>query len=66
VTRFSEWISAMSPTTATEIALIIFLGVFVAVAFRHGRRTRAVEHAEAAQLPLEDDVPAPLTSGGAR
>ena len=60
MTRFSEWISALSPTTATEIALLIFLGVFVAVALRHGRSTRALEHAEAARLPLEDDVAAPL------
>ena len=66
MTRFSDWISALSPTTATEIALVIFLGVFVAVAFRHGRRTRAVEHAEAAQLPLADDVPVASAADGPR
>lgn len=55
MTRFSEWISAMSPTTATQIALVLFVGVFVAVAIRHGRRSMHTVHAEASQLPLADD-----------
>lgn len=55
MTRMSEWISALSPTTATELALVIFLGVFVAVAIRHGRRAAGPAHEHARQLPLADD-----------
>ena len=55
MTRFSEWVSAMSPTTGTEIALVLFLAVFVAVMFRHGGKRRAAEHSACAQLPLADD-----------
>lgn len=53
--KLSELVSAFSPTQWTEIALVIFLAVFVAVAIRHGGKRRAAEHAACAQLPLEDD-----------
>jgi cbb3-type cytochrome oxidase subunit 3 len=52
--RLSELVSSMSPTTFTEIALVLFLGVFAAIAWRHRRRTDA--HNEAAALPLADDA----------
>lgn len=55
MTRFSEVVSAFSPTQFTELALVLFLAVFVAVAWRHGTKRRAAEHASCAQLPLADD-----------
>ena len=54
--RFSELVSALSPTQYAELALVLFVLVFVGVALRHGGKRRAVEHAEAAQLPLADDT----------
>ncbi len=54
--RFSEWVSALTPTHFTELSLVLFVGVFVAVAFRDGGRRRATAHAEAALLPLADDA----------
>jgi cbb3-type cytochrome oxidase subunit 3 len=56
VTRFSEWVSAFSTTHYTEIALVLFVAVFVAIAYRHGSKHRASEHAACAQLPLVDDA----------
>ena len=56
MTRFSELVSALSPTQYAELALVLFVLVFVGVAFRHGGKRRAAEHAEAAQLPLADDT----------
>lgn len=54
--RLSEVVSALSPTQFTQLALVLFMGVFVAVAIRHGGKRRAAEHAECAQLPLADDA----------
>ncbi len=54
--RFSEWVSALTPAQYAEISLVRFLAVFAAVAFRHGGKRRAAEHAECAQLPLADDA----------
>lgn len=56
MTRFSELVSALSPTQYAELALVLFVLVFAGVAYRHGGKRRAVEHAEAAQLPLADDT----------
>jgi cbb3-type cytochrome oxidase subunit 3 len=56
VIRFSELVSALTPSQYAQMALVIFLGVFVAVAFRHGGKKRAGEHAACAQMPLADDV----------
>ncbi len=53
--RFSDLVSALSPTQYAELALVLFLMVFVGVAIRHGGKRRATEHAEAALLPLFDD-----------
>lgn len=60
MTRFSELVSAFSPTQFTELALVLFLGVFIAIAIRHGGKRRAAEHASCAALPLADDA-APRT-----
>lgn len=54
--RMSELVSALSPTQYTELALVLFLAVFIAVAIRHGGKRRASEHASCAQLPLADDT----------
>ena len=54
--RLSELVSALSPTQYAELSLVLFLAVFVAVAFRHGGKRRAAEHAACAQLPLVDDA----------
>ena len=54
--RLSELVSAFSPSQYTQLALLLFVGVFVAVAIRHGGKRRAAEHAECAQLPLADDA----------
>ena len=55
MTRFSEWISALSPTQYTELALLLFTVVFVAVVARELMPARKRHHAEWAALPLEDD-----------
>jgi len=56
VIRFSELVSALTPTQYAELALLLFLAVFTGVAIRHGGKRRAVEHAEASMLPLADDA----------
>jgi hypothetical protein len=56
VIRLSELVSRFTPTQYTEIALVLFLAVFVAVGWRHGTKRRAVEHSACAQLPLVDDA----------
>jgi hypothetical protein len=56
MTRLSDLISSLSPTQYTELALVLFLAVFAAVAIRHGGKRRASEHAACAQLPLADDA----------
>lgn len=54
--RLSELVSALTPSQFAQIALVLFLAVFVAVAIRHGGKRRAAEHAACAQLPLIDDA----------
>ena len=54
--RFSDLVSALTPTQYAEISLVLFFAVFAAVAFRHGGKRRAAEHAECAALPLADDA----------
>jgi cbb3-type cytochrome oxidase subunit 3 len=56
VIRLSEVVSALSPTQYAQLALILFMAVFVAVAIRHGGKRRAAEHAACADLPLADDT----------
>jgi hypothetical protein len=49
-------VSALTPSHFTQLALVLFMAVFVAVAIRHGGKRRAQEHAACAQLPLADDA----------
>ncbi len=55
--RLSDLMSHLSPTQLTEIALVIFLLVFVALAVRALRRSARPAHDHAAGLPLADDAP---------
>ena len=54
--RFSELVSALTPTHYTELALVLFVVVFAAVVARHGGKHRTAEHAACARLPLADDT----------
>ena len=54
--RLSELVSALTPSQYAELSLVLFLAVFLAVAWRHGGRRRAAEHAACAQLPFDDDA----------
>jgi cbb3-type cytochrome oxidase subunit 3 len=54
--RLSELVSTLTPSQYAELALVLFVLVFIGVAFRHGGRGRATEHASCAQLPLADDA----------
>jgi hypothetical protein len=56
VIRLSELVSALTPSHFTQLALVLFMAVFVAVAIRHGGKRRAEEHAACAQLPLANDA----------
>jgi len=55
VIRFSELVSAMTPSQYAQLSLVLFLMVFAGVLVRHGGKRRAAEHAACAQLPLADD-----------
>jgi len=62
--RLSELVSRLTPTHYTELALILFLVVFVALGVRAFRRRHRDEFARAALLPLSDDPPATGTDPG--
>jgi hypothetical protein len=51
--RLSELMSALGPTGLTEVALLIFLAVFVAVGAR-AWRTASSEHERNARMALDD------------
>jgi cbb3-type cytochrome oxidase subunit 3 len=64
--RLSDLISRLSPTQYTEIALILFLAVFAAVAIRAFQRSQRAVHDAARLAPLADDAaPRGETGGGA-
>ncbi len=48
-----QHVLALTPSQWTQLALVLFVAVFVAVAIRE--RSRRAEHDEAARLPLGDD-----------
>ncbi len=54
--RMSDLVSNMTPSTMTEIALVIFVAVFAAISLRTLRRGARALGEEAAQLPLFDDT----------
>lgn len=51
--RLSDIMSAMDLSVYPQVALVIFLGVFAAVAFRTFARGRKNELEKLAMLPLE-------------
>ncbi len=55
--RLSELISNMSPSHLTEVAMVIFLVVFVALGLRAVRKSARPIHDHAVGLPLADDAP---------
>lgn len=55
--RLSELVTHMSPSQLTEIAMVIFLAVFVAIGLRALRRSQRAVHDHAVELPLADDAP---------
>jgi len=54
--RLSELVSKLTPSQYAELALLLFVLVFIGVAFRHGGKRRATEHEACSQLPLVDDA----------
>ncbi len=55
--RLSDIMGRLDLSIYPQIALVIFLVVFVCVMFRAFSRSRAAELNRAASLPLEDDAP---------
>jgi hypothetical protein len=55
--RLSELVTHMSPSQLTEIAMVIFLTVFVVIGVRALRRSARPVHDHALGLPLADDAP---------
>jgi cbb3-type cytochrome oxidase subunit 3 len=51
----SELVSALSPSTFTQIATILFVAVFLTQAARALSRRQRPAHDEAQALPLTDD-----------
>jgi cbb3-type cytochrome oxidase subunit 3 len=56
VIRMSELVSKLTPSDFTQLALILFVAVFIGVAIRHAGTRRKAEHDACAQLPLGDDA----------
>lgn len=54
--KLSDIMSYAQLSFYTEVALVLFLGVFIAVAIRTFMPSRRHELDAAARLPLEDDV----------
>jgi cbb3-type cytochrome oxidase subunit 3 len=54
--KLSDIMSYAQLSFYTEVALVLFLGVFIAVSIRTFMPSRSREMDAAARLPLEDDV----------
>ena len=63
MTRLSDLMSSLSPTQYTEIALVLFLAVFVSAGIRAFRRSQRAVHDAARLAPLADDS-VPREPGG--
>lgn len=63
--RLSDLMSRLELSVYPQVALVIFLGVFVAVMVRIFGRTRSRELDRAAMLPLEDSPIASTKEGRA-
>ncbi|HMR11306.1 MAG TPA: hypothetical protein PKA88_36250 [Polyangiaceae bacterium] len=62
--RLSDIMSAMQLSGWAELALILFLAAFVAVAFQLFSPKRRAEYQRRGQLPLEGDMDEAETSEG--
>jgi cbb3-type cytochrome oxidase subunit 3 len=51
----TELVSALSPSTFTQIATVLFVLVFATQSYRALSRRMRAAHAEASALPLADD-----------
>lgn len=54
--KLSDIMSYAQLSVYTEVALVLFLGVFLAITIRTFMPSRTKELEAAARLPLEDDV----------
>lgn len=54
--KLSDIMSYAQLSVYTEVALLLFLGVFLAITIRTFMPSRTKELEAAARLPLEDDV----------
>jgi cbb3-type cytochrome oxidase subunit 3 len=54
--KLSDVMSYANLSVYTEIALVLFLGIFIAVTIYTFLPSRQREHDLASRLPLEDDV----------
>ena len=54
--KLSDIVSYAQLSSYAEVALVLFLGVFIAVSIRTFMPSRNREHEAASRLPLEDDV----------
>lgn len=54
--KLSDIMSYAQLSIYTEVALVLFLGVFIAITIRTFMPSRNKELEAAARLPLEDDV----------
>lgn len=53
--RLSELMSHMDMTFWPQVALVIFMGIFIGVLFRVFSRSRSEEYRRAAQIPLSEE-----------
>ncbi len=54
--KLSDIMSYAQLSVYTEIALVLFLGVFIAISIRTFMPSRSRELEAASRIPLEDDV----------
>lgn len=58
--KLSDIVSYAQLSSYAEVALVIFLGVFIAITIRTFMPSRRREMDAAARMPLEDDLVRPL------
>jgi cbb3-type cytochrome oxidase subunit 3 len=56
--RLSELVAHLTPSVFAQIALLIFVAVFVVMSYRALRRGTRTQSEQWAQLPLSDDATA--------
>jgi cbb3-type cytochrome oxidase subunit 3 len=61
----SELMSNMNLTFWPQVALVIFMVIFVGVVFKTFAKSQQSKHEEASRLPLEGDEPTREVNGNA-